>query len=91
MIKVKYDGKYPNTCSGTLEVIVDSVIVYKNRYCCKSTGCVYVDREYNSHVENGELIFNDEEAMKQSWYTEEIAEAIAWELSKFSVCCGGCI
>lgn len=39
-IEVLYDGKYPNTCSGTLQIIVDGKEIYNKMYVCYSTGCV---------------------------------------------------
>ena len=89
-IEVSYDGAYPNMCSGTLKVIVDGVTVYEDKYCCRSTGGVWIG-EGESGVNDGELLFDDKDAMNKPWYTEEVAEAIRWELSKFPVCCGGCI
>jgi hypothetical protein len=41
MIEVFYDGKYPNTCSGTLIIKEDGIEIYNKQNCCKSTGCVW--------------------------------------------------
>jgi hypothetical protein len=58
MINVEYNGSYPNTCSGTLKITQDSIVIYENQYCCHSTGCVWFDDYWNEHVVNGELVWN---------------------------------
>jgi hypothetical protein len=91
MIKIEYDGSYPSTCMGTLTVIIDDKIVYEKSGFCESTGRVCFDDDWNEHVVKGELIFNDPEAMKESWFTKEVKEAIRNKLLEFDVCCGGCV
>jgi hypothetical protein len=88
MIEVFYNGSYPATCMGTLTIKQDGVLLYEKELCCHSTGCAGVDSEYNDYVEEGDLLWEDYEAMK---FSPEIQEAVRDKLSEFSVCCGGCI
>ncbi len=85
-IKVKYDGKYPNTCSGLLTITVDGTVIYEERRRCYSTGSVWFDDNWSEHVEEGKLEWED-----ASKFSKEIQDAVEMELSNFQVCCGGCI
>jgi len=88
MIEVKYDGEFPNTCRGTLTIIEDDKVIYKDKYSCHSTGHAWVDSDNHDHVTSGELEWAEEEAAK---FSQEIRDAVAEKLSEFHVCCGGCI
>lgn len=86
-IKVSYDGEYPNTCSGTLKIVVDGEEVYNKKYCCTSNGNCYFTNDFaEGHVENGNLIWNDADK-----FDVEIQTAVEDCLSGFYVCCGGCL
>ena len=91
MIKVSYDGKYPNACSGKLTVEVDGKVVFSQAGCCHSTGCVWFDKDWQEHIETGKLVFDVDDLKDTSWFTSEIEDAIDEELSKVHVCCGGCV
>jgi len=71
---------------GNLIIKVDGKKVYDEKFCCTSTGSVWFDDEWFEHVEEGELIWDDAHL-----FDEEIQDAVAEELSKVGVCCGGCI
>ena len=86
MIKVEYNGSFPNACSGNLTITVDGKEVYNKSSCCSSSGAVWFDDDWNEHVEEGELTWDD-----ASEFSEEIQEAVREELSKVIVCCGGCV
>lgn len=86
MIEVKYDGEYPTTCMGTLEIIKDGKTIYKKQYCCESTGYVWFDKDWMEHIEEGELIWKDSEK-----FDKDIQEAVREKLYQYSVCCGGCV
>lgn len=75
-IQVTYDGKYPNTCSGTLTIIVDGEQVYSEKHQCHSTGRVWFDKEWCEHVECGELVWDEEDALR---FSAEIQEAVKEE------------
>jgi hypothetical protein len=87
-IEVTYNGSYPNSCSGRLEIKVDGNIVYSEVHCCNSSGSVWFDKDWDSHVEDGELTWDDKDACK---FSQEIRDAVRTELSKVHVCCGGCV
>lgn len=95
MVKVSYDGEFPCACSGKLVVEVDGKVVFSEGGCCRSTGCVWFDKDWQEHVEKGELLLDVEEltAMRKdlSWLTPEVDDAIKEVLSKVHVCCGGCV
>jgi len=86
MIEVEYDGEYPNACRGTLLIKENGIIVYNKMYCCRSTGGVWFDNNWNAHVEQGELLWEDTDK-----FSEEIQKAVEEKLSTISVCCGGCV
>ena len=87
MIKISYDGKYPNTCSGTLTIEKDGKVIYKEKYCCSSSGSTWFDNEWTEeHIESGELTWKDAKE-----FSIDIQEAVENELFKYSVCCGGCL
>jgi len=86
MIKVTYDGKYPNACSGALIINKDGVEIYNEIHRCHSTGSVWFDKEWSEHVECGELVWEDADK-----FDEDVQDAVEEVLSSISVCCGGCI
>lgn len=87
-IKIKYDGKYPNLCSGHLEVWLDNDYYDFGNHCLISRGyCNYHSEEIRE--EEWEL---DLEMVPENFPTEyidkliqEINADIPWG------CCGGCI
>jgi hypothetical protein len=88
MIKVKYDGDSPSACMGRLIIKQDGVEIYNKQFCCYSTGSVYHDDEWNWTVEDGELIWDEEDALD---FSEDIQSKVRDVLSEVRVCCGGCI
>jgi hypothetical protein len=87
-IEVGYDGAYPNTCSGILTIFDNGKEIYKKSGCCSSTGKVWFDEEWGSHVDKGLLEWDEEEAEK---FDHEIRESVRELLATFEVCCGGCV
>lgn len=91
-IKVGYDGRYPNACSGTLTIECDSKVIYSECYVCHSTGGVWFDADWNEHVEGGELVWEKKEIEKIPVdIRKEVQEAVDNCLSRVRVCCGGCV
>ena len=88
MIRVEYDGSYPTTCMGRLKIYDDDELIYDHQFCCHSTGSVWFDSEWNEHVEEGILLWNEDEAKN---FNGDIQEAVREKLSNFYVCCGGCV
>jgi len=85
-IQVFYDGKYPCTCMGTLRIVEDGQEIYCENYCCSSTGSVWFDSDWDEHVEEGSLVWND--ADKFDAVIQSIVEDC---LEEYHVCCGGCV
>ena len=85
-IKVEYDGKYPNACSGRLKIWENNKLIYNKEFCCTSTGRVWFDDEWNEHVESGELLWDD-----ANDFDKKIQEEVEKVLSQIHVCCGGCV
>jgi len=86
MLDVQYNGRFPSTCMGTLRVLVDGKEIYNKSYRCESTGSVSFTEDWEEIVAEGDLIWEDAHD-----FSDEIQEAVAVELRKHSVCCGGCV
>jgi len=88
-IKIKYNGDYPNLCSGELIVYIDDKEWVFPNYCLSSGGSVSFDEEWNECVCSGD------------WYVEEWPEEFPEDMKSYVLteineqiehgCCGGCI
>jgi hypothetical protein len=91
-INVTYDGEYPCSCMGLLTIAVDGVVLYSKEYMCYSTGRVWFDENWADHVETGQLLWESGEI---EYFDPSIRTAVqlavAEELAKVHVCCGGCV
>lgn len=87
-IRVEYDGCYPSTCSGTLKIFENDIEIYNRIFACHSTGSVWFDDDWEAYIDDGELLWREDEANN---FSKEIQEAVSEELRTYSVCCGGCI
>lgn len=88
-IKVTYTGRYPNMCRGTLIIEVNGQIIYSEDYVTESTGSCGFNHDYSeSYIDSGTLIWDPEHARQ---FPQYIRDAVEDELSKFDVCCGGCL
>lgn len=85
-ISVGYDGKYPSACSGTLTITVDGDVLYEKQYCCRSTGSVWFDENWQENIEGGVLLWDD-----AAHFPQDIREAVEATLAAVGVCCGGCV
>jgi hypothetical protein len=88
MIKIEYDGKYPNLCSGNLVVFVDNV-GWEFGSCMCSGGEVTSDEDWNFEVTDGPWSIFDwpvgfPDELKDD-VLDEINSSVTWG------CCGGCI
>lgn len=88
-IKVKYNGSYPNLCSGKLIVIIDGVSWEFPPYCLRSGGGVSFDENWNENVWQGEWSISDwpEEFLEE--LKEVVLDAVNEQIKHG--CCGGCI
>jgi hypothetical protein len=88
-MRIEYNGKYPNLCSGNLVVIIDDKRWEFPDYCLSSGGSVWFNGEWQEHVSHGPWSIYEwpegfPEALKDS-----VIEEINYQISHG--CCGGCI
>lgn len=88
-IEIRYNGAYPNLCSGDLVVIIDDTEWEFPDYCLCSGGSVWFDDEWNENVESGEWEIT-------KWPENFPEEYKPWVLSAVNEdiphgCCGGCV
>lgn len=91
MIKIEYDGEFPNLCSGHLKVCVDGKMYDFGRYALSSGGNVWFDDKWDEHVESGDWVLNKDE-IPENFPKEllpELLEKINSEIPHG--CCGGCV
>ena len=86
MVKVEYDGEYPNMCTGTLTIFEDGVQIYSKSSCFENTGKAGFNNNWESQIIKGKLIWLDADK-----FSKEISDAVEEKLDEYSVCCGGCI
>ena len=88
-IKVEYDGKYPNLCSGKLIVYIDEKKWEFPRYCLNSGGSVGFDDNWNALVSNGPWHLSEWPEGFPEELKDLVTEAINEEIPYG--CCGGCV
>lgn len=86
---VSYDGRFPNLCSGTLIMELDSERINFPSYCLQSGGIVSFDDDWHEIVTTGpwtiiEFPKDFPEELKQ------LAEDLVNENVEWG-CCGGCV
>lgn len=89
MIKIKYDGEFPNLCSGKLEVWIDNKYYLFPDSCLISGGNVYFDSDWNDEVTEGEWSISEYPEDFPEGKKDELLEVINSEIPWG--CCGGCI
>ena len=88
--KIKYDGKYPNLCSGQLVVCLGIEEWVFLSHCLSSGGGVSFDEGYsNEEVTSGEwsICFWPKDFPEA--YKERVVEMVNNEVTHG--CCGGCV
>ena len=86
---ISYNGAYPSLCSGTLIMELDGKDIIFPEYCLSSGGCVWIDDDWDEHVEEGEWSINK--------FPEDFPEelkSVAVDIVNTNVelgCCGGCV
>ncbi len=88
-IEIKYNGSYPNLCSGELIVIIDSKEYKFPNYCLSSGGSAYFTGDWDDIIEYGKWSIskwpeNFPENLKDP-VLEKVNDEIPWG------CCGGCL
>lgn len=88
-IKIHYDGKYPNLCSGNLVVEVDGKKYQFPDDCLSSGGSVSFDDDWQEQISKGEWSVSD-------WpkdMPDDIKDAVLAAINENIPhgCCGGCV
>ncbi len=87
-IKIEYDGKYPNLCSGELIVIIDGKKWFFGS-ALVSGGSVTFDDEWSEIVKDGEWSIANWPDGFPNEYKQAVIDKINYELPHG--CCGGCV
>ena len=88
-IKIKYDGEFPNLCSGHLEVWVGDKYYDFGEYALSSGGGVSFDEDWNEKVWSGEWHIEEYPKDFPMEYKDDLLEVINKEIPWG--CCGGCV
>ena len=88
-IEIKYNGAYPNLCSGQLVVIIDETEWAFPDYCLSSGGGVYFDENWGEEIRSGPWSVSSWPDDFPEELKEAVLEAINSEISHG--CCGGCV
>jgi len=88
-IEVKYDGSYPNLCSGKLILIINNKEWVFPDYCLSSGGSVSFDEEWNECVTSGGWTITE----YPKDFPEELKQAAENAVNENVECgcCGGCV
>jgi hypothetical protein len=87
-IKIDYNGRYPNLCSGTLVVTIGEKVWNFGKDVLSSGGSVSFDEQWNEEVTSGWLVSEWPEGFPDE-YKEVVTDAINDEIPWG--CCGGCV
>lgn len=89
-IQIRYDGSYPNLCSGTLVVIVDGEREWVfPAHSLHSGGSVSFDEHWSEDVTSGSWSINDWPESFPEDLKDEVLDVVNSEVSHG--CCGGCV
>jgi hypothetical protein len=87
-IKIEYDGRFPNLCSGHLKVTIDGREWDFGKYCMTSGGSVSFDQNWSEHITSGpwSVAFPEE-------FPDDYKDTILYliNLRIPHGCCGGCV
>lgn len=92
--EVRYDGKWPCLCHGTLIVVIDGKEYNFGKYAIYSGGeCGFSDSSYeHSYIDSGEWEWSDARTIPEG-YDTDWDEFVLWRINKDIPhgCCGGCL
>jgi hypothetical protein len=88
-VKIKYNGAYPNLCSGDLTVWVDGRKWEFEDHCLSSGGSVFFKRNWEEVVEKGDWSVNTWPKGFPEGDKKRVLEAINTKIPHG--CCGGCV
>lgn len=88
-IQIKYNGSYPNLCSGSLTVIIDGKEWEFPSNCLASGGSVSFDENWNEEISSGPWRLYD----YPEDFPEELKSAVLDAVNEHIPygCCGGCV
>jgi len=88
-IKIEYDGKYPNLCSGDLSIIIDGKKWKFPDYCLYSGGYVSFNKDWDEEVGEGPWSILD----WPNGFPDNLKKAVLDIINKQIPhgCCGGCV
>ena len=89
IIKISYDGEYPNLCRGELIVTIDGVVWKFPEYCLSSNGSVTFDENWCKHVSSGNWSIDEWPKNFPTKLKNAVVDAV--NSSVPHGCCGGCV
>ncbi len=88
-IKIKYNGKYPNLCSGKLIVVINGIKWVFPDYCLSSGGSVFFNEDWGEQIESGPWSISEYPEGFPANLKEAVTVAVNDNIPHG--CCGGCI
>lgn len=88
-VAIKYDGAYPNLCSGQLIAVIGEKEWIFPDYCLSSGGGVSFDANWSEHVWSGEWKVSEWPEDFPEDLKEDVLHAVNAQISHG--CCGGCV
>ena len=88
-IEIKYDGSYPNLCSGNLVVVIDGEEWKFPPYCLSSGGDVSFGDDRDESVDEGPWSISDWPKDFPDALKIPVLDAINQSIEHG--CCGGCV
>jgi hypothetical protein len=88
-IKIDYNGRYPNLCSGTLVVTIGEKVWNFGENVLSSSGSVSFDEQWNEEVTSGPWGISDWPKGFPKKYRAVVEDAINDQIPWG--CCGGCV
>jgi hypothetical protein len=86
-IEIRYDGKYPNLCSGNLTVVVNGEEYEFPEHCMASGGSAYINGD--AHITSGPWSIHEWPENFPEIYKNYVLLAINEQVKHG--CCGGCL
>lgn len=88
-IKIEYNGKYPNLCSGTLIVTINNKRWKFPWHCLESGGTYWFDDDWIDHIETGAWTITEWPNGFPKNQKKAVIAAVNEKIPHG--CCGGCI